>query len=298
MSKTKSSTVQIRRIAVTAVFISLSLVLKVGFSFYIPLFGQNGISIGISGVFTALPALLFGPVYGGAASGIVDVLGHIIRPAGAYMPLITLANILGGILRGFLWQKLRSKETFTKKSVTTFSSFLLIISLWSTVSLAIDGLLKNGFDFVNGDITSLNLISRFAVTRASISSTPAQALSSYTIMITLIPFISAVLGFLLLFIAWLSKRHQFKKNNNTSAVGITQVFITMLFAGIVVSTLNTLVLRQILFPSWQNLPFIVVWLPRTIESVLSIVVESYIITLLYDILLRQKDLRTLENLSI
>lgn len=52
----------VRRITISAVFLSLSLVLKTTLTFDLPLFGQNGMRIGISGIFSILPALLFGPV--------------------------------------------------------------------------------------------------------------------------------------------------------------------------------------------------------------------------------------------
>ena len=62
----------VRRITISAVFLSLSLVLKTTLTFDLPLFGQNGMRIGISGIFSILPALLFGPGYGAAVSGLSD----------------------------------------------------------------------------------------------------------------------------------------------------------------------------------------------------------------------------------
>lgn len=72
----------VRRITISAVFLSISLVLKTTLTFDLPLFGQNGLRIGISGVFSILPALLFGPVYGAAVSGLSDFLGYLIKPVG------------------------------------------------------------------------------------------------------------------------------------------------------------------------------------------------------------------------
>ena len=75
MTKASSS---LRRMAVSALFLSIALVLKTFFSFQIPLFGQNGMSVGISGVFSMMPSLLFGPFYGAAVSGLSDLLGYLI----------------------------------------------------------------------------------------------------------------------------------------------------------------------------------------------------------------------------
>lgn len=87
----------VRRITISAVFLSLSLVLKTTLTFDLPLFGQNGMRIGISGIFSILPALLFGPGYGAAVSGLSDFLGFLIKPTGGYLPLLTISAAAGGL---------------------------------------------------------------------------------------------------------------------------------------------------------------------------------------------------------
>ncbi|HBM81036.1 MAG TPA: ECF transporter S component, partial [Clostridiaceae bacterium] len=47
-----------------------------------------------------MPAILFGPLYGGIASGILDVLGYMLKPDGAYIPWLTVTAIAGGIITG------------------------------------------------------------------------------------------------------------------------------------------------------------------------------------------------------
>ena len=94
----------VRRITISAVLLSISLVLKTTLTFDFPLFGQNGLRIGISGIFSILPAFLFGPVYGAAVSGLSDFLGYLIKPVGAYLPLLTVTAAAGGFLRGLLWR--------------------------------------------------------------------------------------------------------------------------------------------------------------------------------------------------
>ena len=72
------SSLSIRRIAVSALLMSVALVLNTFFTIYLPLFGENGVSVGISGIFSMLPSVLFGPGYGAAVSGLTD--GSISRP--------------------------------------------------------------------------------------------------------------------------------------------------------------------------------------------------------------------------
>ena len=79
--------IKLRRMLVSALLLAIALVLKTFFSIDIPLLGENGMSVGIAGVFSMLPSILFGPFYGAAVSGLSDLLGYIIKPGGAYMPL-------------------------------------------------------------------------------------------------------------------------------------------------------------------------------------------------------------------
>lgn len=50
----------------------------------------------------ALCAAFFGPVAGGIAAGLGDVLGYLLFPAGGYLPGLTLSAVLTGIVFGLL----------------------------------------------------------------------------------------------------------------------------------------------------------------------------------------------------
>lgn len=91
-------------ITVSAVFLSLALVLKTLTSFYLPILGAAGLKVSFSGIFTAFPALLFGPFYGGAVCALDDLLGYLIKPSGAYIPLLTLTAFASGFLIGIVWR--------------------------------------------------------------------------------------------------------------------------------------------------------------------------------------------------
>ena len=126
----------VRRITISAVFLSLSLVLKTTLTFDLPLFGQNGMRIGISGIFSILPALLFGPGYGAAVSGLSDFLGFLIKPTGGYLPLLTISAAAGGFLRGFLWEILKKKEDKRMRLlIAAVSGVLLVLGLGSALMM-------------------------------------------------------------------------------------------------------------------------------------------------------------------
>ncbi|HBK85547.1 MAG TPA: ECF transporter S component, partial [Firmicutes bacterium] len=143
----RKSSLYVRRITISAVFLSISLVLKTAFSFYIPMFGQNGINVGISGIFSIMPSILFGPVYGAVVSGLSDILGYLLKPMGAYLPLMTLAVAAGGYIRGALWAVLRNKDSRKMRiAVAICSVFLLIAGLSNIAFLSADGIDAKFYD--------------------------------------------------------------------------------------------------------------------------------------------------------
>ncbi|MFR6331629.1 MAG: hypothetical protein ACLUOI_24405 [Eisenbergiella sp.] len=88
----------------------------------------------ISGIFSILPALLFGPGYGAAVSGLSDFLGFLIKPTGGYLPLLTISAAAGGFLRGFLWEILKKKEDKRMRLlIAAGSGVLLVLGLGSAL---------------------------------------------------------------------------------------------------------------------------------------------------------------------
>lgn len=132
------------RITLTAIFIAFAVVTKIFFSIPVAIFGANGMKIGLSGIFTTFPAILFGPIYGGISSAVSDVLGYMIKPDGAYIPWLTLTAFAGGILKGLLWYLIANrKETKFKVIILAFSVIVGAFGIVSHVSLYNDGIIKN-----------------------------------------------------------------------------------------------------------------------------------------------------------
>ena len=97
------------KIAVTAICIGFVAISKF-FSFTLPLFGASGMNVGFGGIFTAFPAFLFGPVFGGVASAASDLLGVIIKPTGPYNPIFTITAFCGGFIKGWIWRLLAARN--------------------------------------------------------------------------------------------------------------------------------------------------------------------------------------------
>ena len=102
----------------------------------------------------------------------------------------------------------------------------------------------------------------------------------------------AALGILLLAAdLFLSK----KILHDTSRGQISQLLIAMIGSGLIVTTLNTIVLRETIFAAWKILPFAVIWIPRMIEEILSNTVKAYFVVILMGICRKQNTLQEIMN---
>lgn len=145
MKNTVTSKLMIRRITITAAFIALAAATKMFASFTIPLLGANGLKVGISGIFNFFPAILFGPLYGGVASAISDILGVFFNPeGGAYNPIFTAVAFIGGFLKGVAWRLISGKKIASVRVITLVLLALLgVFGTVNYVSLISDGLMSS-----------------------------------------------------------------------------------------------------------------------------------------------------------
>jgi ECF transporter S component (folate family) len=279
---------RIRNIVISAVFLSIALSLKLFFSLdSIPLFGENGMRIGVSSTFSAMPAILFGPLYGAVTSALLDILGFIIKPTGSFLPYLTASAALGGFLRGFLWNILKNKnEKNIRLTLFIIALTALFLGLLNIFFLNDDGITPMFYANANAsvvpDLSQMHYISSVLIRRTINSSDPAGSISMYITVAT-----AGLIGFALFCIVLLAADLMFSKRISrlaSSSGGKTyavQILSAMLISGFTVTTLNTVSLREFLYESWQLLPFSVVWMPRVIEEIVMSVVNSYFIITLY-----------------
>ena len=268
--------VRLRRMLVSALLLAIALVLKTFFSINIPLLGENGMSVGVAGVFSMLPSILFGPFYGAAVSGLSDLMGYLIKPDGAYMPLLTLTAALGGFLRGgiFVWLKNRS-EGKLRLTVVILTTLMLMIGLGSMICLKSDGM---DYDFYVRvapeqaiEMTELSPVGRMLVMRTANTKNPTGNLATYIVCLTGAPLAFAGFCAFMLLADWFAaKRIQIE---GKTKVNVLAMLLAVLVSGMIVTTLNTVVMRETLYESWKVLPFAVIWIPRAIEELLAGVVK-------------------------
>ena len=292
MSNLSSTSLHTRRIAICAIFLSIALVLRLLTTFYLPIYGANGLRINPGTIFTIMPAILFGPVYGAIVVGLFDLLGFVLRPTGAFLPWMTVVVAAGGFLRGLLWRGLRNrKRTVLRICLLSFAVLLLAFGILNMAFLSADGVTASfyeGIDPETVDTGGMHLISRLLVERTRGAGNPGEALSGMRLAVTWGPIGAAGFALLLLAVDFVLSKWFIKKETQNSPV--LPLTITILLSGFFVSTLNTAVLQPIF---WPAIPFAAVWAPRVASSLLIDAVFVYFIVLLYGLFERQDSLRQL-----
>lgn len=289
----KKSSLYVRRITISAAFLSIALVLRTMFTFEVPLFGQNGMRIGISDIFSFMPALLFGPIYGMIVSGIYDILGFIIKPTGPFIPLMTITAICGGFIRGALWSALGHRSSKKMRIIVTICSvLLLLVGICNIIFLSSDGIHAGFYKTIPKEeinTENMHLVSKMLISRTIDTKNPSGNLATYILFMTTGVMGSAILGIVLLFADFFISKKFLK---DTQKGQVPQLLIVLLVSGLIVTTLNTFVLREV-FSSWKLLPFSVIWIPRLIEEILSNTIYTYFMAMLLGVLRRQRGLQEL-----
>lgn len=116
-----------RSLVFIALLIAIEVILTRFFAIETPI-----IRIGFGFIAISLSAMLFGPLVGGMAAAIGDVLGMMIFPKGPFSPGFTLSALLTGMLFGvFLYNKPKSWLNIILASLTiTLFIHLGLNTLW------------------------------------------------------------------------------------------------------------------------------------------------------------------------
>lgn len=238
-----------------ALLLAISLVFRY-FSQMIPIAGVGSMRISVSVFFTKMPALLFGPIYGGSVCALSDFLGWVIRPdEGAYIFPMTLTAALGGILAGLVFKYIKDiKINNHHKGV-----YLVITILFGI------------FGFINH-------LSSTVFTDSSFGKLILQLGEKRLPYFTYGFYVCFAVGLLFYIINFLIE----KFSDRPYAELYMKIFITLICANIPVTTLNTFILRWF-YDGLAKLPFSVVYAPRVIEEIITIFITSYVFTYLYKI---------------
>ena len=240
---------KLKKVTHTALIIAIVLVLR-NFSYMVSFGGAGGMRIGIGGFFSKLPAIMFGPVYGGITSGIVDVLGFLIKPEGGYMFPLTLTAILGGIMTGLLWRCV--------KNINTVLFRRLFLSLFLCVG---------ALGIVNTLFAGFGAGTAYAAYIASFG----KRAEYLTVWFTAAGIIAAAI-----FGADALVR---KKAGGYFSEEFIKILTVLLISNVTVTTLNTVILMSFM-PSLAKLGFTVFYIPRLAEEIISTIIQSWVVSFL------------------
>ncbi|NMM62385.1 folate family ECF transporter S component [Clostridium sp. P21] len=236
----------------TALCISIAVVLR-SFSIMITAGGVLTMRISFGAIFYVLPGLLFGPLYGAIAGGMVDILGTIVMPMGAYIPVFTLTNILAGFLPAVIWKKIRNIPIENlKKYYVIFFSLLTLVGVFNTIVI-------------------LTMHNSYLGKMLMLMGKKAQYVGVGLIL-------SGVIGFTLLIINNIINKHN---NNNYSYVynNFFKLVISVGISGVIVSTINTYFILMFT-PALAAKGFMILWIPRIVETLIMTIINSYAISVL------------------
>ena len=99
----------VRSLTVTALLIGISTALE-----FLVIQPTPTLKFGFAFIGLAAIGMLYGPVMAGIGGIAVDVLGYIIKPTGAFSPILTVATLVEGIIYGiFLYKMTPAKLDFS-----------------------------------------------------------------------------------------------------------------------------------------------------------------------------------------
>lgn len=246
----KKEKFSVKTIVQAGLLIALALVIR-NLSYMVYFGGAPGMRVGFSGIFTKMIALLFGPILGGVASGIVDIMGFVLNPQGAYIPFLTCSAVLGGILTGALWSYIKNVDM--KKIQTFFICFFALTGFFGIMNYLICHFAPNSF-WAN-TIIKLGKYKDFATIGLSV--------------IAIIGLLLFVIGIgLKKFFIHIDFQYDFLK-----------ILIVTGISGLIVTTLNTFIL-QLFIPGLGKIGFLAFWIPRVIQEIFMTIIQSYIVSLL------------------
>lgn len=247
ITETQSKT---QKVVQTGLFIAIGVILHY-FSRYTSIYiaGIESIRISLAGPFTKLPAILFGPLFGAASGGLVDILGFITRPSGGYIPWITLTAILDGLLTALIWRKIRFVDSEK-------------LSAWFAVIFGAIGLIGIANHLAYVILPGSRWVEYIA------------ALEKKGPFATTVLEAAALIGLIFLFVGKL-----IKARNHSIYENYMRLLVAVGVGGLVETTLNTWIL-QLYFAPLAKMGFLMFYIPRLIQELVMTMVQSYLIAVL------------------
>lgn len=261
----KNNNKNIFAITLSGIMIAISVIVKL-FTPYFPVAGAMVLRLDFYGAFEKLPAILFGPVFGGIVASIIDFLGYFFanKTAIGYIPLLTVTAFFNCFMVAILWKRMKNTKASTVKVVYgILAGTTLVAGIYSFI------VEKNGkpeavYEFLEGMGEKVQYLP-----------------------IGLI--ITGALAILLLVVNVIIEK---KTSKDYLMENFFKLFIVLIIPGIITTILNTFILR-LYIPVLANSAFMVFLLPRIGGQLMETLLETYVLGTILSIsrpFLKKKDL--------
>ena len=242
----------VETLTVAAMLVALAVVVNL-FYVSIPIGNAPVLKISFGGPFIKLVGLLFGPVLGGIAGAMVDLLVHLIRPMGAWIPELTLVELCKGAAIALLFIAVRQIK-FSIYNVLYLILFI-VITLLGAMNLV---------------ITAFSPNSAYSLLLAGIGKR-ADYLSIGLLA-------AGAVGLAAHLLAWLF----LAKKDESIFERYLRLLPVVGLPCLVFTVVNTLVLQKYGFIP-TTMPFILVCIPRVIEEFIQVLYNTYVLIVLMQI---------------
>jgi len=244
-----------QKLTVSAMLIAVAIVVNT-YRIPVSIGGATAMTVSFGGPFLKFVGLLFGPLFGGAAGAVVDIIVHFTNPLGAWIWALTLVEFIRGVSIPLLYRSVR-KINFSLFS-TLYVVLFAAITIWGIVNciavFAAPGSAYGQFLLVD-------------IGRPKIEGTISGR--AYLISVALCVF--GLIGLASHFAAQLL----FGKKDRAFFERYLRLLPAIAVPGLVLTIVNTFILR--LHGYFTGPPIALVMIPRVIEELVMVLYNTYLL---------------------
>lgn len=242
------------RIIISAILLSASIIVNLLFRTDLPIAGVPLLRISLNAPFLSFIAILFGPLYGGIAGLLSDLISFLLKPSQGYMWQLTVVAFLKYVSIGYIWFKIKDANFKIFNSI--FLAFFISIGLMGVVNTV----------FLN-----YRPYSGYSLFLSGLGDKTAFSTSILIIVSLLV----IVIHLSVYFLSKHSKDTLFFEK-------YLKIITALAPPNLIFTTLNTYILVK-LFIIKSGLPFLLILAPRLVNSLATSLFSSYVIIILANV---------------
>ena len=261
---------QAQKLSITGLLLAMAVIIAlVSIPIYVG--GVAAVRISFAGIFNNTTAILFGPLFGGVARALQDMISHFVRPMGAFLWPITVVAFLRGAATGWMWLKVRNVRP--KIYSVMYSVMFSAILAFGLINLFMQLVFPN-----SAYVLALMPRQGEGVFRAA-----AYYISSLGLIA------AGLIGLLPQFIVHRLTR---KTNNTPFYDRFIKFLVAILVPGLIFNSINSVIIfLTAVSPAAFQRGFVYFWAPRFFEEIVTSTIMVYIMVVLmqvYEMAMKRK----------